>query len=374
MMRARSSRSILSVALFLLLFSRHGSYATAATAPLLRAQQESEAKGYIFSTSHDVIVDLAKKEGRLRVLASQDKDTLKAVVDAFKKKYPFIDVHAEEVAGRETYDRMLQEVKAGLANWDVNYLGWDSYTEYLPYQKKFDILRMVKQGVLGMPAMMVDPVHGNVVALQSNMQVVAYNSEVISNEKVPKAWEDFLRPEFKGRKFALDIREKALHALVPVWGLEKVLDLARKLPTQNPVWFRGDSRVLPLVSMGEVGVAWGVNYKSVRNQQEKDRRKVLEYKLVEPIPARLTEAQAVLSTASNPHAALLWLEFQASPEGQKILDQTDLAASILSPGSIHEQVTRGKKISIVAWDHFQKTGDYSKRIVEAMGFPRVEKR
>jgi hypothetical protein len=126
--------------------------------------------------------------------------------------------------------------------------------------------------------------------------------------------------------------------------------------------------------MGEVGLAWGVNYKSVRNHQEKDARKVLEYKLVEPIPARLTEAQAVLGTAAHPHAALLWLEFEAGPEGQKILDQTDLAASILSPGSIHEQLTRGKKVSIVAWDHFEKTGDYSKRIIEAMGFPRVEEK
>jgi len=373
-MRVRYSTALFYLALLLRIFAASGSYAAAGTATPLSAQQEAEAKGYLFLTSHDDIVDLAKKEGKLRVLASQDRDALKAIVNAFNRKYPFIDVHAREVAGTETYARMLQEMKAGVAHWDVNYIGWDSYTEYLPYQKRFDILGMVKQGVLRMPAMMVDPAHSHVVALQTNMQVAAYNTEIISSAQVPNAWEDFLKPELKGRKFALDIREKALPALVPVWGLERVLDLARRLAAQNPVWFRGDSRVLPLVSMGEVGLVWGVNYKSVRNQQEKDARKVLKYRLIEPIPARLTEVQGVLATAANPHAGLLWLEFQASPEGQKILDQTDLAASILSPGSIHEQLTRGKKVSIVAWEHFHKTGNYSEKIVEAMGFPRVKKR
>jgi hypothetical protein len=94
---------------------------------------------------------------------------------------------------------------------------------------------------------------------------------------------------------------------------------------------------------------------------------------VEPIPARLTEAEAVLNTAANPYAGLLWLEFQASPEGQKILDDVDLAASIYSPGSVHEQLTRGKQVSVLAWEHYPKMGRYEEEIVAAFGFPRAEK-
>ena len=129
-----------------------------------------------------------------------------------------------------------------------------------------------------------------------------------------------------------------------------------------------------MVSMGEVGPVYGINYATVKRNQEKDVRKVLQYKVVEPVPARLTEAQAILATAANPHAGLLWLEFEASPEGQKIIDQVAIQASLLSPGSVHEQLTRGKKVSLVDWNHFQKTGDYSKKIIEAMGFPREEKK
>ena len=34
----------------------------------------------------------------------------------------------------------------------------------------------------------------------------------------------------------------------------------------------------------------------------------------------------------------------------------------------------GKKVSIVDWDHFQKTAAYSIKIVEALGFPREDKK
>jgi ABC-type glycerol-3-phosphate transport system substrate-binding protein len=100
--------------------------ASAPSATLLKAKQEAEAKGYVFHTSRDEIVERAKKEGKLRVLSSQEPRAIKAMAEAFKKKYPFIDVRAEELVGLENYQRMLQEMKAGLAKtWDVNYVAFD---------------------------------------------------------------------------------------------------------------------------------------------------------------------------------------------------------------------------------------------------------
>jgi len=219
--------------------------AVAASASLAKAKQQAEAQGFTFVSNHDEIVANAKKEGKLRVLSSQDPAAIKAITAAFKRKYPFIDVRAEEVSGLETYQRMLQEMKAGLANsWDVNYIAFDFYSEFLPYQKKFDILGMAEQGVLQTPPKLVDPTHRHVVAIQSNMQVIAFNKEMISADKVPDTWEGFLAPQFKGRKFLLDIRPKPLAALVPLWGLEKTVEFAKKLAAQQPVWFRGESRQL----------------------------------------------------------------------------------------------------------------------------------
>ena len=92
----------------------------AAGSALQKAKQESEAKGFIFETSRDEIIAKAKKEGRLRVLTSLEIEALKPVSEAFKKKYPFIDLRAEEIAGTDTYQRMILEMKSGAASgWDV---------------------------------------------------------------------------------------------------------------------------------------------------------------------------------------------------------------------------------------------------------------
>ncbi len=340
----------------------------------LRAKQEAEAKGYIFASSHDEIVSRAKTEARLNIIVSLDQDSLKGLTDAFRKKYPFIDARAQAVRGTEVYLRLLQEMKAGLTKGqDVNDLAADYYQEYLSYQKKFDIFAMAEQKVLRIPPQMVDPMNRNVVAIGSGLQVVAYNKKLISAEKVPATWEDFLKPEFKDRKFLLDVRPLNVSALVPGWGLEKTLDFARKLAAQRPIWGSGHTALLATVVAGEHALHLGPNFDSTLRAKDKDKTDSLDYKILEPVPIRLNETQSVLNTAEHPYAALLWLEFATSPEGQSILDKIGpYDASVFIPGTIQEQAAHGKKLSVVDWKHFIKTPEYQKKIVEAYGFPRAE--
>jgi len=343
-------------------------------AALLQAKKDAEAKGFIFAASHDEIVAKAKKEGKLVVFSSQDAAAIEATAKAFKKKYPFIDVKASEIGGTDTYLRMIGELKIGkTTDWDVNYVAFDYYDDYLPHQKKFDMLGMAKHGVLRIPPDMIDPVNRHILALQTNMQALAYNKKLVPKDKAPDTFEDLLKPEFKEKKFALDIRPRAIAALVPAWGLEKVLVYAKNLAAQQPIWTRGDSRTLPYMTGGEVPMCLGLNYKSYLRFKKKDVQDVLDVKVIEPVPVRLTEAEGVSATARNPYAALLWLEFQASPEGQAILDETDLAASHLTPGSFHEKATRGKQLSVIDWKHYLHMERYQNEVVKAFGFPRADK-
>jgi hypothetical protein len=123
--------------------------AASSTPSLLKAKQEAEAKGYIFVSSHDEIVSRAKQEGKLRVVVSLGEDSLKHMVAAFNNKYPFIETRGVSVPNREVYLRTLQELKAGLTKGvDVNDPISDYYNEYLPYQKKLDVLGMAEQKIL----------------------------------------------------------------------------------------------------------------------------------------------------------------------------------------------------------------------------------
>ena len=350
--------------------------ATAPTPALLKAKQEAEARGSIFETSRDEILAKAKKEGRMRALSSLEGPTIKATADAFRSEYPFLNVHVEELTGSDANQRFVLEMKAGRAgNWDVAHMATDLYNEYHPYLKKFDVFGMAQQSVLRIPPQLIDPSNRNIIASTSALQVVAYNKKLLSSDKVPEAWEDFLKPDFKGQKFVADIRPTEIAALVPAWGLEKTLDFARRLGAQQPVWVRGGSRMLTAIMLGEYALFIGPNYHTVKRAQTKDPAGVLDFKIVEPVPTRLSDAAAVLTAAANPYAGLLWLEFLGSPKGQKIAeDMEPFAASIFIPGFAQEQVTRGKKLSVVDWNHFAKMPEYQTKVVEAYGFPKAERK
>ncbi len=339
------------------------------------AQKQAEAKGFVFATSHDEIVAKAKKEGELRVLSSFDAKVAKAMAAAFMKKYPFVDVSVSDLGSVEGAQRFLLDLKAGGGKeWDVDRAYTEFYEDYLPFQKKFDILGMAQHGVLSVPVKLIDPQVRGVVTLSSNINVVAYNKKLIPEEKVPKSWEDFLKPEFKGRKFMADIRPIPLAVLVPAWGLEKVLNFAKKIAAQDPVWVRGHTRNVTALLAGEYPLFLGPNFGSTKRVQQKDPAGILGYKIVEPVPIRLHEGNGVLKNAEHPYAGLLWLEFEASPEGQEIMDKYwPDGASVFSPGSAQEELTKGKDLSVVDWGGYRKLDDNLEKIVEAYGLPKVQK-
>lgn len=350
-------------------------FAASVSPGLSKAKQEAESKGYLFITSKDEIVAKAKQEGKLEVLTFLEADAKKAMISAFRKKYPFIqDVSAESIGGTEEYARFILEMKAGRAKrWDTVHISNQVYAEYPPYLKKFDLLGMAEQGVLNIPAPIVDSNNRNIVSKGSQVAVAAYNKKLISSEKVPTTWEGFLKPEFKDRKFLVDVRPLSVANLVPAWGLEKTLDFAKKIAEQKPIWVRG-SRSLASMALGEYSVFMGLNLSSVLEAKAKDLSKSLELQMLEPVPVRFGSADGVFGTTTRPHAALLWIEFQVAPEGQEILDKYGPAdGSVFIAGSMLHTMIRGKPLSDLNWDAQKNLDQWVKKIVEAYGFPMAEK-
>lgn len=350
-------------------------FAASVSPGLSKAKQEAESKGYLFITSKDEIVAKAKQERKLEVLTFLEGEAKKAMFNAFKKKYPFIqEVSGESIGGTEEYQRFILEMKSGRSKpWDTVHISNQVYSEYPPYMKKFDLLGMAEQGVLSIPPQIVDSNNRNIVSKSTQISVGAYNKKLISADKLPTTWEGFLRPEFRGRKFLVDVRPLSVANLVPAWGLEKTLDFAKKIAEQKPVWVRG-SRSLASLALGEYSVFMGLNLSSVLEAQAKDLNKSLEVLFLDPVPVRFGSADGVFATTSRPHAALLWLEFQVLPEGQEILDKYGPAdGSLFIPGSMQDAMIRGKPLSNLNWDAQKNLDQSIKKIVEAYGFPMAEK-
>jgi ABC-type Fe3+ transport system substrate-binding protein len=363
-----------SVMLLLLALCPAQALAAELSSDLLKTKKEAEAKGYIFLADRDEIVAKAKKEGSLRLISSMERETVKAATASFVKKYPFIKFHIGERTGSESAQRLLLEIKSGRpTEWDLIQLTPEFGNEYNPYLMKFDIVRMSEQSILRIPAPMIDPIRRNVVGFSSRFPVISYSKNLVPPSQAPKTWEDLLKPEFKGKKFALDIRPQELATLAAAWGLEKTTEFARKLAQQQPIWIRGGSRGMTAIIAGEIPMMFGPNVHTVKRSQSKDPAGILQYVIVEPVPLRLTEQQAILTSAQNAHAGLLWLEWLASAEGQKLLDQFEpFASSVYVSGSAVEQELRGKKISSLSWEQEQLAPQWESKIVEALGFPKVE--
>jgi ABC-type Fe3+ transport system substrate-binding protein len=373
---ARKRHPVLSAWIFVL--SVPLAFSTdAADSASTRPKQDTDARGYVSVASHDELVARAKKEGKLRATSSLGDEARKAMAEAFRAEYPFIDSQIEDLGGTAA-ERWLLELKAGLARgWDANHIPDQLYVnnELSLFQKKFDIWSMANAGVLAIPPQIVDPVQRNVVVITSNLQVVAYNKKLLAPKRIPDRWEDFLKPEFKGRKFVAEIDGADTAGLIPAWGLEKTIDFARKLAAQQPIWSGGASRALVSMIAGEYALFLGPNFHTVKRAQDKDRAGILGLKILEPVPTRLTQPVGVMEKAEHPYAGLLWVEFQAGPKGQQILDKfRPYGGSVFVPGSISSEVTRGKQLSVVNWDHFSKMSEYKSKIVEAYGFPRAEKK
>jgi iron(III) transport system substrate-binding protein len=352
--------------------------AMASTPALLsQAKKDAEAKGYVFFTTHDEIVGLSKKEGKLRIVTGLEPANFTPLINGFKQKYPFLsDIQIREISGTEAFQRFILEMKSGSAkDWDVTDASLDFANDYTPHLMKYDILGMAQHGILKIDSRIIHSAERNLMAVTSSLSVIPYNKTLIPDEKVPARWEDFLKPEFREKKFVLDVRPLQVAGLVPAWGLEKTLDFARRLAAQQPAWGRGATRVTTSVLNGEYPLYVGTNFSSINRAMRKDPVGNLKYKVVEPVPARIIDdISGVLAKSQHPHAALLWLEFLASPEGQEIIDKYEpLRASIFTPGSGAAQVTRGKELSVVDWGHFTKFQDYVEKIFAAYGFPKADK-
>jgi hypothetical protein len=117
----------------------------------------------------------------------------------------------------------------------------------------------------------------------------------------------------------------------------------------------------------------GANFSTIKRVQEKEARGALQHAILEPVPLRLGELEGIQATAQNPHAALLWFEWMASLEAQRIADEHEpLASSVYVQGGFVEQELRGKKLSVVGWKDQQHLEDLVEKIFQAYGFPKAE--
>lgn len=371
--RIRSLSVKISVLWLILFFAFGIAMAQSPGATASKRKEEAAKKGLIYLTRAE-IMDGAKKEAKLVVAPGYDEETRPRIVEAFQKVYPFIkEVDWRIVQGNDGEQRQLLEMKTGRANVDVMSPHQAYYSEYRKFNpfKNYDLRAMAQDGQLRIHPEMIDD-SGLVVWLGSGTGVLLYNSKIVAKDKIPTGWESCLEPQWKG-KFSVDTKPVTLVRLIPRWGEEKLMDYARKLKANDPIWSQGS--VAPRLAAGEFSLMCGALLHSTKRLLKKDPTLPIGIVIPDPLGIGLTEPEAVYATARNPNGSLLWLEFLASAEGQRVVEEVNPGkGSLLIEGTIAHKLAQGANVSLCGPGCFDRIDQLMRRIaVEAWGFPKAGK-
>jgi iron(III) transport system substrate-binding protein len=156
---------------------------------------------------------------------------------------------------------------------------------------------------------------------------ILYNTELVKPTEVPKTLDDLLNPKWRGK---LSMPDPTRHTTTAqfLWNLDKIkgdkwLDYVKALAKQQPILVESLAPVAPTIIKGEALV--GITYIKYLKQYKGPLGYVLMDKyLTDP------NYMGLSGKSTRPNAARLYIDYAASPEGQKAIAED--GEFVLSPG------------------------------------------
>jgi iron(III) transport system substrate-binding protein len=162
----------------------------------------------------------------------------------------------------------------------------------------------------------IHPRHRQWIPDRLNLFVVAYNPGKVRAEELPRSYEGFLDPRWKGR-LALEATDAEwMGSVVRTWGEPRGLEFFRRLAGMQPQLRKGHVLLVQLIASGEVDVGLTAYYANAASASH--RGAPVAWAAVEPVIAR-PQGIGIARQAPHPNAALLFADFMLSPQAQGIL-------------------------------------------------------
>ena len=262
------------------------------------------------------LINGAKKEGALNIYTSAQSDDMGPLVAGFEKKYG-IKASVWRAGSEKVLQRAVTEARGNRFTVDVIETNGPEL-ESLHREKILQAVKSPHHANL-IPAA-VRP-HYEWVGTRLNVFVQAYNTKLVKKEELPKTWEDLLNPRWKGRLGIEQEDQDWLAGIAGELGEARGTKLFKDIVAANGMSVRkGHTLLAQLVASGEVPFALTVyNYKA---EQLKQKGAPIDWLSIGTAIAR-PNGVGVARNAPNPHAALLFYDYEISEEGQKILASRD---------------------------------------------------
>jgi iron(III) transport system substrate-binding protein len=286
-------------------------------APVVLAQSKgsAEAAGYTGADRQNRLVAAAKKEGELLIYTSAPVDDMAVLTAAFEKKYG-IKVKVWRAGSEKVLQRAVTEGRAN--RFDVDIIETNGPELESLHREK--MLQEVKSPYLADLIPQAILPHREWIGTRLNIFALAYNTNLVKKEDLPKTYQDFLDPKWKG-KLGIEAEDSDWFAgVISELGEAKGLKLFRDIVSTNGMSVRkGHTLLTNLVASGEIPLALTVyNYKA---EQLKNKGAPLEWFVIPPAIAR-PNGVAVVKRAPHPNAAVLFFDFMLT-DAQPMLFERD---------------------------------------------------
>ena|GEM_PF-511334 len=259
------------------------------------------------------LVERARREGSLTLYASMAEKDLQQLVEAFTARHK-IEVKVWRSGKNKVLQRAVTEARAGRHAVDVVH-NPSPEMEALHQEGGLQPLRLALHDGLIAAAR---PAHGAWAGLRVYLFAMAYNTDQVKADELPKRWEDLLDPRWKGR-LGIEAKDQEWFAIwAQTLGEARGVKLLRDIAASNGLSVRNGHALLNnMVTSGEVPLA--VATYSYLPEQAKRRGAPVNWFVVPPAIA-YTDGIGIARRAPRPAAARLFYEF-ALGEGQALLAQ-----------------------------------------------------
>lgn len=256
------------------------------------------------------LIEGAKKEPEMIWYTNTGLENANRYIQAFKKKYPFINAKVWRSKTRQVVQRTVAEARAGRHLVDVI----KPSTDLLPVLLDAKIL-----ATYDTPVRAIYPSHAK-ASFYTNMnyafRIFSFNPRKVARKDVPKSWDDLLSPRWKNEILFDESSLEEVVSLLAVWGKEKTEKYFTRLSQQQLLIRVGRDTTTQMMMAGEAPLA--VTTYAYNSESLKASNAPIDWVAEDLIPT-LTYPLTLARNAPHPYSAALFYDFLLSEEGQKLI-------------------------------------------------------
>ena len=291
------------------------------------ALTQDEISNLTGANRQSTLEDGAKKEGGLSYYCTLRVDSgCRPLTAAFQKKYPFLKTEYVSLASEGILQRALAESRAKSVHVDVMLASVADSLKGTGIPQKFSSPEFAAYD-----PRLIDP-NGMWVSFRTSWNGIAWNTNLIKQGEGPQTWEALADPKYKGKLFwasgSASGAPRVITHFRAMWGDDKTIEFLKKLQAQDVRTAPGNSgAVMAGITAGEFPIMIGHPIDQVAT----DMLTGAPVGGVNPDPALArTSALALLAGAPHPHAAMLFIDYILSKEGQQVV--SDIGYNPTRPG------------------------------------------